>query len=637
MPKSDPMVATLRPSDLQTDPVLDSLPEAAALFDESLRLLSANRAFQTLCHCEPGSPLERLLPGAPSVPSGAAPLDYLSKGSCGGLQVRLARGPRGVGVVVRPAPGGFPRTDDVLEEQERIQEALLALSREVTVVALEEELVASIARCIRRLLPERCFCIRIVDAKDHTLSSLYAEGPLLERARETIELRRGAAEKTHLGALPTGLVQLVEQEPRVFAGTERGVAVPLAASGQFFGILNLEYREGEEGDLARDERLLIQIANQAAIGVRNARLIDELTTVKRYLEELIENANALIVVTDRDRKVMVFNHALAQLACIDAREAIGRDILELLPEGPQATISDVFEKGLRGISVSAFELSIKSDLSPDMKLLFSAAPIRNAAGEVEAIVAIGQDLTPQKELERRVVQAEKLASLGQLAAGVVHEINNPLTTITMFADALLASAAQHGYEAGDKEKLQRIHESAERILRFARDLMSYAKPSTDRPEKLDVRAVFDQASRYCEHAVRQSKARLEGCFDVALPPILGVRANLVQVFVNLLTNACHALPPDGGSVQVSASPREGGLEIRIADTGQGIEEKVLAHIFEPFFTTKPEGRGTGLGLTIVQGIVEKHGGSISVQSTVGKGTVFTVWLPVSGEEQKRIA
>lgn len=210
-----------------------------------------------------------------------------------------------------------------------------------------------------------------------------------------------------------------------------------------------------------------------------------------------------------------------------------------------------------------------------------------------------------------LAHTEKLASLGQLAAGVVHELNNPLTAILAYADFLKRRATKED----ELERLGRIHDSATRMLRVTRDLMMYARPPSEAKSQVSIEAIIDQALAFCEHVVAAANARVERVSAPHLPEIVARPQELVHVFVNLLTNACHALPPRGGRIGiVTGLAPDGGVEVRIDDNGCGIDEDSLEQIFVPFFTTKAEGKGTGLGLSIVRNIVVAHGGEIVAHS-----------------------
>jgi signal transduction histidine kinase len=291
----------------------------------------------------------------------------------------------------------------------------------------------------------------------------------------------------------------------------------------------------------------------------------------------------------------------------------------------------VLERSLEGEAVTSFETRLRLHGGGEARVLFNTAPITGHTGDVEGVIAIGQDLTALRAMEERAEHFQRLAGFGRLAAGIVHELNNPLVAIVTYSDNLLQRYRLGGMEAGDLEKLRRVQEAGERIHKFSRDLIAYARPSTDRPERIDPGTLMEQASRMCEPALREARARLELRFQPA-PRILGIRSSLLQVFVNLVTNAAQALKPEGGAVTLGLSVRGDRLEATVADDGIGMTDETRSRIFEPFFTTKQGGRGAGLGLSIVQGIVARHGGTIEVESAPGAGTTFTVTLPVEGPQ-----
>ena len=234
-------------------------------------------------------------------------------------------------------------------------------------------------------------------------------------------------------------------------------------------------------------------------------------------------------------------------------------------------------------------------------------------------------------LEERLIQADKLATFGQLAAGLVHELNNPLTSIVAYSDYLIRKVVARGPrdDADDVERLRRISESANRMLRFTRDLVHYARPSGGVAGPVPVHEVVDQAAAFCEHVLAGASMKLERRFGAEVLVVRGVSEQLVQIFVNLLTNASQAAPPAGGVVIVSTSVDGAGRRVRILvqDNGTGIAPEHLAQVFVPFFTTKAERNGTGLGLSIVKRIVESHEGEIRVESARGQGTRFSIELP----------
>ncbi len=614
----------------------DMVDAPAAVCDASLTIVRANSPFEVLCGQKDldGNTLNDLLSADIVVPDDGQAVD-LEVALRSGQQVTLTVSRRGqtVAIVARklsPMLDSLAAAGRALIQQARIESQLLEIGRSVAGATSEEELVATVARGVKGLFPGRTFCVRITDPRTSALTSLYAEGRMREGARDVFHLRRSMVEKTHLDTsrLPADRVVVTSGElPLLFVGCVRGIAAPLVASGQLFGAVNIEYPAGLTADVVTDERVLIQLANQVAVAVRNAKLIDELTFVRKYLEELLENANALILVVNRDWKVVVFNRALATLTGLTKSEVLGHDFMSLLPEAEHLRVRRLLGGPLRGEAGGAFETVLQTGGNREIKVTFATSPVASQSGDIEGVIAIGQDLTKVRDLEKRVIQAEKLASLGQLAASVVHEINNPMTAVATYADALLTRAISNpAAEQSDVLKFRKIVDNSERVLRFTRDLVSYARPAQDKAEEVDLCATIEKAIGFCEHVLTKHGVHLERAFE-PIAPFLAMRQNLIQVFVNLITNACHATP-SGGSIRIATERENDHAVIKIIDTGVGVAAEVQSKMFEPFFTTKPDGKGTGLGLSIVQGIIENHGGVISVSSVMGQGTTFVIRLPM---------
>jgi two-component system NtrC family sensor kinase len=475
--------------------------------------------------------------------------------------------------------------------------------------------------------PRRIHAVATPGAR-HAAAAL--EGPLL--------LKHTSVDKTRLArtAIDEGWVRLVDTVTPAFedelGAALPGFSVPLVAGGDIYGALDVGYPAGARATVDEDERDLIPIANQLSVALRNAWLHGEAELLRDYLAKLVDHADALIVGVDRQFRVTVFNQALAQLVGWPAQLVVGRDVREWLPDQERARFTAIVQEGLGGRSSRAFDLELRTRSGEPVRTLWNIAAL-GAEGSAEAVVAVGQDVTRLRSLERQVIQAEKLATLGQLAAGVVHELNNPLTSISVYADFLLKRLERGGpVEPGDVEKLRRIVEGAERIQNFARSLVQYAKPSPASPERIALTDVVRQALSFCEHMIRKTDARLVLELDDSAPAVFAVRGQLQQVVINLVTNALHALPGIGGQILVKTFRHYPDLVgLSVEDNGHGIRAEDRARIFEPFFTTKTDGRGTGLGLSIVRNIVDAHRGEIEVDSLPGRGTSFKVLLNRAAE------
>jgi signal transduction histidine kinase len=249
----------------------------------------------------------------------------------------------------------------------------------------------------------------------------------------------------------------------------------------------------------------------------------------------------------------------------------------------------------------------------------AAAEARGDAELVGALEGLAEDVAGFQE------RVERFAGLGRLAAGVVHELNNPLTVVTMYTEMMLDEARLGGPLAAEAEKLRAIADAAQRVQRFMRDLTSYARPGADKREPVDLAETVEKAERLCKPALKEADAKVVNALSPT-PPVLGNRASLEQVLVNLITNAAEAIR-GGGTITVTVGTDAGAALIRIEDTGAGMPPEVAARCLEPFFTTQPGGKGTGLGLPIAAGIVARHGGELTFRSEPGKGSVFEVRLP----------
>ena len=235
----------------------------------------------------------------------------------------------------------------------------------------------------------------------------------------------------------------------------------------------------------------------------------------------------------------------------------------------------------------------------------------------------------EQDLRQQVIQAEKLATIGLLASGIAHEINNPLYAIMGLSD-LLRDETQPKVI---KEHLDEIIKSGRRIATIVRDLNAFTRRShRDDMHDIDLNRLLDEAVKMARRALVLGQLHVVTQYG-ALPTIRGNQEELFQVFVNLVTNAVQAM--DGrGTLTLSTASTNGFVHATVRDTGPGISKHNLGKIFDPFFTTKEQGKGTGLGLHIVRDIVTRYGGQVTVESTVGQGAAFTVKLPVQEEHHE---
>ena len=288
-----------------------------------------------------------------------------------------------------------------------------------------------------------------------------------------------------------------------------------------------------------------------------------------------------------------------------------------------------------GVSLFHSVVRINSRIGQQMQVAFAVFTLFVVAGSIVTGVlvhmadrTIGRQNLELAAAQQRLLQSERLASIGAVANGVAHEINNPAGVLVARSDYLLSVIRDKPYSPEIKDDLDTIRRQSQRIAKTVKDLLNSTRRARQARDPVDLGTVVESAIRLVRPVVRDRDVTF--AFRATPPRLLvrGDRNRLEQVFINLLSNAAHAIS-DRGAVTVEASVRPGGrwVDVAVADTGVGIQPDHLSRVFEQFFTTKNPDEGSGLGLTIVHGIVSDHGGQIDVESAPGRGTQFRVALP----------
>jgi two-component system, NtrC family, sensor kinase len=518
--------------------------------------------------------------------------------------------------------------------------ALQALATELAPITNEPQLVEAALGVLETVLPGRALCVRVLDLRTREPLRAYVRGAKLRDGiiNEGVTITEAALQRAKLKSAVAASARLAVRDrwDSPFTGVATGFAVPLAAAGELYGVLDVGYAPGADARVD-DEPGVVAPAAHFAIALRTLRLQNDALGLRDYQARLLESANALILGVDRSWRITVCNRALLELTGFERDDVLGRDVRDFIPNEQRQFLTGAFAAALLGQHHAAVTIALPKSGGGSVRTVWSIAPVGRAGalgGPVDAVVAIGQDQSKIEALQEQVVRAERLATLGELAAGVVHELNNPLTSITVYAEYLVRKLESQGAETADLEKLRRIGASAQRILRFSRDLVQYARPSGKDLEPVDITSVVRQSVSICEHLVDRGGIGLAVEVDPELPVIQAISGQLEQVLINLITNAVHAVELTNGAdtpgrVIVRAhTDTPSTILLEVADSGPGIADEDRQKIFEPFFTTKPDGKGTGLGLPIVRNIVEQHRGEISVTRSDLGGAAFRVILPI---------
>jgi PAS domain S-box-containing protein len=366
---------------------------------------------------------------------------------------------------------------------------------------------------------------------------------------------------------------------------------------------------------------------------KSARL-EEAYAQQRDLQEHLENimssiTNGIIAV-DRQGRVSAWNRVVEGRYGITSAEAIGRRLVDVLPVLQQEGVTEALRGLLLGESNAMHlrELEHYTQKEGKTTVNIDGYPLRDGNGTLRGAVLVIEDVTSRVALERQVRQAEKLAALGTLSAGLAHEINNPLGIITSRAEVALMEAAGKDIPKQLLDDLKVIEKHAHRAARIAQGLLSFSRQTAWRLVPVDANQVVEETLLLIEKQLLREQIALERCLASDLPKVMGSPNHLQQVLLNLITNARDAMTVGDRLRVESRMSRDGArVQIVIADTGKGIPAELAERIFDPFFTTKAG--GTGLGLSISYGIIKEHGGTLEVESEVGKGATFTIGLPVA--------
>ncbi len=438
-----------------------------------------------------------------------------------------------------------------------------------------------------------------------------------------------------------------EEDSTEFLLTEATHAVeyvsPLHINGEIKGAIIAGFTDKD--DFTESKGRLIEAATlMAAMSVNlsahyEAAINSSITRAReehrRFTEAVLDALPVSIYVVDRDYRIVTWNrHREIGNQGIPRDTAIGRNVFNVLARYPEGRVRQEFERAFETGEIERIEQQTAADDGSTQHWLVSKVPMLDPeSAQVSHVITVGEDVTLRVEAIHAVGRAEKLAAVGRLAAGVVHEINNPLATISACAEALEHRVADGDFDDSDaledlNEYLGLIKSEAFRCKSITTGLLDFSRIRTGERHPLDVGEILRSSVNLISHQKRGEKIEYQIDIDDNLPRVNADGGQLQQAVIALATNAIDAMP-EGGTLSFRASSNRKSVSVEIEDTGVGIPPEDMSKIFEPFFTTKEVGKGTGLGLAVCYGIVTEHSGRLSVRSNVGKGTTFTILLPVA--------
>jgi two-component system NtrC family sensor kinase len=387
--------------------------------------------------------------------------------------------------------------------------------------------------------------------------------------------------------------------------------------------------ENEKGEIVGYEGINLDISERK-------RIENELRKANEFFMNLIESSVDGIIAADMKGNIFIFNKGAEALTGYNAEEVIGKNhISRIYPEGiAKEVMRKLRSPDYGGVGkLTPSQLNVLNKAGEEIPIQISAALIYDGAGKEIASVGIFTDLRPRLKMEKKLeetclqlVSSEKMASLGKLAAGIAHEINNPLGGILIYASLMMEDLPQ---EDPKRQDLARIVQETSRCKDIVKSLLEFARQTEPKMEPTDINRAITDGLFFLENQALFHNIRIIKQLDPFLPFARGNAGQLKQVFMNVIVNAAEAIHGSGTlTITTSLAPDRKSVFMEFTDTGEGIPEENLTRIFDPFFTTKDVGKGTGLGLATSYGIIESLGGRIGVKSKVGEGTTFTIELPV---------
>jgi len=408
--------------------------------------------------------------------------------------------------------------------------------------------------------------------------------------------------------------------------------------------------------IKRMETIYAELANNQTEIERKNR---ELLQAKEFTENILKSMVDALIVVDFEEKIQMVNQATLDLLEYEKEEIIRKPVKIILasPKEKRRPFSGSYLTRFKESSIRDFEIAFRSKSGEKIPMTLSSSVMRNSEGEIIGVIGVAKDLRETKwllaeaataeaerakakelekaykelqDLQSQLIHSERLASIGQLAAGVAHEINNPLGGILVYSHLL-----REDLSAGDSKRanVETIINQASRCKDIVKRLLDFARQPEPKVEPISINVVLEETLSLVKDQALFHNIKIVTKSHPALPHIMGDRSQLQQAFMNIILNAAEAMDGEGNLIIASDVLQDSPfLEVAITDNGCGIPPGNIKRLFEPFFTTKKAGHGTGLGLAITAEIIERHNGSVEVESKVGEGTTFSIKLPSETKE-----
>jgi two-component system, NtrC family, sensor kinase len=419
---------------------------------------------------------------------------------------------------------------------------------------------------------------------------------------------------------------------------------PLLINGEVKGAIVVAFDEKHECDEVKC-RLIDAATQPAAMSIGLSTTFQSVNSARReqqkFNDAVLDALPVSLYVIDREFHIVAWNrHREIGTLGLPREEVLGKNIFDILTKQPRQKLQPEFERAFTTGKIERIEQRTADETGIIKHWLVSKVPMCDKqTGEITHVITVGEDITIRVDAMNAVARSEKLSAVGRLAAGVVHEINNPLATIAACAEALELRVGEGLYDDSPdvvdlREYLGLIRSEAFRCKTITNGLLDFSRVRSGLRASIDIADVLKSSARLLSHQKRGDNIEITVDVNKELLLVNADEGQLQQAVIALATNAIDAMP-NGGKLCFKAYKQTHRIIIEVKDTGIGISSEDLPKIFEPFFTTKEVGKGTGLGLAVCYGIITEHGGRLSVRSTLGKGTTFMMYLPTPNDKNSK--
>jgi PAS domain S-box-containing protein len=419
------------------------------------------------------------------------------------------------------------------------------------------------------------------------------------------------------------------------------ICVPIVHEGESFGVMAVDslksHREFREGDI----NLLMAVASQTAISIAHARAFRKLLESEKKHRTLVETVRDIVYTIDMEGIFSYVSPVVEVITGFKDKELLGRHFIEIVDPSYKETVMQRFAAGLESVGTSTYEIKILTKDDRQVPIELNVTALTDNTGQPIGRIGVARDITrryeeeaKRQEMAMRALAQDKLASLGEIATGVAHEINQPLSYIKIILQSTLQDLLKEKLDTEElTEDFQESLRQIGKISNIISHLRTFGRSDVTSFGPVSLSAVLNDTLILMKERLRINNISMDINISDSFPMLHGNHIKLEQVFLNLIQNSMDALKEQGkGEITMSAESKNGYAWINFSDTGEGIDAELQEKIFEPFFTTKEAGKGTGIGLSIVHGIILEHQGTISFASEGKNGATFKIKLPIYKDE-----